>query len=316
MKTENLEIIVRSGEGREAFVTLPEHETARGIVLVVHGMAEHKERYREFAGMLADAGYAAVCYDQAGHGATLPEERRTGLLARKGGSRHVVEDALSIRDWIDHRFPDVPCVLFGHSFGSFVARACMVEDGERFAGFILSGTAPHPGIKGRIGRVLATMAVALRGPTKRSPGLLSMTTGSYNRRIEDPQTDSDWLSSDREEVDAYVGDPACGFVPCTAFFRDLATLLLRVSSYKRLAGRLPDRPVLLLSGAEDPVGKYGRAPAQVKQLLNRAGVGDVRSIVYDGARHELIHERIRDRVFADVSRWLDRQIARAREAVV
>ena len=315
MKTENLEIIVRSGEGREAFCTFPEYGSPRAVVLIVHGMAEHKERYRELAAILAGAGYAAVCYDQAGHGATLPEERRTGLLAEKGGSRRVVQDALSIRDWIGQRLPGVPCLLFGHSFGSLVARACMIDEGERFAGFVLSGTAPHPGLKGRAGRILATIAVALRGPSKRSPRLLSLTIGSNNRRIETPRTDFDWLSSDREEVDAYVADPACGFVPCTAFFRDLATLLLRVSSFKRLTGRLANRPVLLLSGADDPVGKYGRGAAQVKELLNRAGVDDVRSIVYEGARHELIHERIRKKVFTDLQRWLHRQTAREREAV-
>ncbi len=316
MKTENLEIVVRSGEGREAFLTCNDYGSPRAVVLIVHGMTEHKERYREFAADLAEAGYAAVCYDQAGHGATLPEERRTGLLAEKGGSRRVVQDALSIRDWIEQRLPGVPCLLFGHSFGSLVARACMIDEGERFDGYIFSGTAPHPGLKGHAGRVLAMLAVALRGASKRSPRLLSLTIGSYNRRIEAPRTEFDWLSSDRDEVDAYVADPACGFVPCTAFFRDLADLALRVSSLKRLTGRLPNRPVLLLSGAEDPVGRYGRAATQVKELLNRAGAADVRSIVYDGARHELIHERARKKVFTDVRRWLERQVARERASVV
>ena len=295
------------GGEREAFAHVPAEP--RGCVLMLHGMAEHKERYRELAEVLAAARFAAVSYDHAGHGVSLPEERRTGLLARKDGDRDVVETVGAVTDWIEREFAGIPCILLGHSFGSFVARAVMREAGERYAGFVFCGTAAHPGLKGVIGRAIASTSAAIRGPAARSPRLLALTTGGYSRRIHQPRTPFDWLSRDREVVDAYVNDPGSGFTPSAGFFRDLTRLLLRVNSRRYLKPGLPDRPVLLMLGSEDPVGGWGTANQRVKELLEEAGVSNVTSRVYEGARHELFHETNRREVFRDLTNWLSRRVS-------
>lgn len=308
MDSYNFAISVGTDDEREAFVVAPRSQ--RAVILLLHGMAEHKERYRELAGFLARSGFAVVCYDHAGHGASLPEERRTGLLASKRGYEKVVDDVASVRDWIGERFPAVPCVLLGHSFGSFVARECMRRYGERFAAFVFCGTASHPGIAGSTGRVLAELAVRLFGPERRNRVLHALTTGGNNRKVDSPRTDFDWLSRDAEEVDAYIADPACGFVPCNAFFRDLFTLLLRVTNPRYLRPGVPDRPVLLLNGGRDPVAGMGTAGARVKTLLSDLGVTRVESRVYEHSRHELFHEKNRREVFLDLVGWLRRNIPR------
>ncbi|MFW6368305.1 MAG: alpha/beta fold hydrolase [Spirochaetota bacterium] len=308
MDSYNCAIAVGTDDEREAFVLAPRSQ--RAVVLLLHGMAEHKERYRDIASFLARSGFAVVCYDHAGHGVSLPEERRTGLLARDKGYEKVVDDVVSVREWIGREFPDVPCVLVGHSFGSFVARECMRRYGERFAAFVFCGTASHPGIAGSVGRVLAELAVRVFGPERRSRFFLALTTGGNNRTVDSPRTAYDWLSRDTDEVDAYVADPACGFVPCNAFFRDLATLLLRVTNPRYFASGLPDRPVLLLNGGHDPVAGMGTAGARVKTLLTDSGVTNVDTKVYDHARHELFHEINRREVFRDLVAWLRRNIPR------
>ncbi|MFP4643878.1 MAG: alpha/beta fold hydrolase [Spirochaetales bacterium] len=290
------------GGEREALVHIPDEP--RACVLVLHGMAEHKERYRELSEIIAAAGCVAVVYDHAGHGVSLPDERRTGLLATKDGDRDVVETVSAVTDWLQQQFPELPCILLGHSFGSLVARAVMREDGARYAGFVFCGTAATPGLKGVIGRLIASLSATIRGPASRSPRLLALTTAGYNRRIHEPQTEFDWLSRDRDAVNAYINDPASGFTPSAGFFRDLARLVLRVNSRRYLKQGLPDRPVLLLLGGEDPVGGWGAANQRVKQLLEEAGVSHVTSRVYDGARHELFHETNRREVFRDLKNWL------------
>ena len=40
----------------------------KAIFQIVHGMAEHKERYYGFMEYLASQGYIAVIHDQRGHG--------------------------------------------------------------------------------------------------------------------------------------------------------------------------------------------------------------------------------------------------------
>lgn len=307
MKTENRAIPTRGGDEREAFLTLPDYETPKAAVLMLHGMAEHKERYREFAEVLCKNGFAAIAYDHAGHGASLPDERRTGLLGEKAGADAVVADCLDVRSWIEERLGPIPCVLFGHSFGSFVAREVMRTAGDRFTAFVFSGTAAHPGVRGRLGRRIAAIAVVLRGANKRAPRLQKLTTGGNNRHIASPRTSYDWLSRDRSEVDAYVEDPACGFVPCTSFFRDLATLLLRINSPRQLESIVTDRPVLIIAGDDDPVTAWGRGTERVREVLNSAGVKSVDVRRYKSARHELLHETNRREVFRDIIGWLLRK---------
>ena len=51
-------------------VTGPEDLTSvRGVVQLVHGMAEYKERYLPLMEYLADRGIACVIHDHRGHGA-------------------------------------------------------------------------------------------------------------------------------------------------------------------------------------------------------------------------------------------------------
>lgn len=43
-------------------------EKAEGIVQLIHGMAEHKERYLHFMEFLAAHGYICIIHDHRGHG--------------------------------------------------------------------------------------------------------------------------------------------------------------------------------------------------------------------------------------------------------
>ena len=46
--------------------------TAKGVVLVSHGMMEHAGRYADFATALCKAGYLVYANDLRGHGPTAP----------------------------------------------------------------------------------------------------------------------------------------------------------------------------------------------------------------------------------------------------
>ena len=71
-------------------------ETPRGIVQIVHGMCEHKERYFPLMEFLAANGYAAVCHDHIGHGSSAPAgadpARTWGILEPDRGADQLVED--------------------------------------------------------------------------------------------------------------------------------------------------------------------------------------------------------------------------------
>ena len=42
--------------------------TPKGIVQILHGKSEYKERYESFMRFFVENGYVAVCHDHRGHG--------------------------------------------------------------------------------------------------------------------------------------------------------------------------------------------------------------------------------------------------------
>ena len=64
-----------------------------------------------------------------------------------------------------------------------------------------------------------------------------------------------------------------------------------------------DLPILLLSGAEDPVGKFGRGIVEVCDKLHKNGK-DAKYILYKGARHELINDFTYGAVLYDIMQFL------------
>ena len=70
-----------------------------------------------------------------------------------------------------------------------------------------------------------------------------------------------------------------------------------------------DMPILIVSGAEDPVGGYGKGIEQVYESLIAEGVTDVSRKLYPDMRHEILNEIGRDAVYEDILDFLISQIS-------
>lgn len=71
-----------------------------------------------------------------------------------------------------------------------------------------------------------------------------------------------------------------------------------------------DLPILIAVGEDDPLGGPVSADFLAADYRERAGLGRVTTIVYPGARHEILNEPNRDQVIADVVAWIDRTLQR------
>lgn len=95
------------------------HEHPRGIVQIIHGALEYKERYLPVAEFLHAHGYVVVLSDNRGHGQSQLAGEIPGFMP---DYRALVEDQFAITTFIKKRYPNVPVNLLGHSFGSILAR--------------------------------------------------------------------------------------------------------------------------------------------------------------------------------------------------
>lgn len=271
--------------GIEIFYDLyPARGTARGSVQLLHGVGEHAGRYRMLAETLAAAGFHVYADDHRGHGRTgmaqhAGDAERLGRLG-PGGIPAAKEACALLSDLIRYEHPDLPLVLLGHSWGSFLSQMLLDDRPEAYDALVLSGSA------------------------LRWPGTLN--AGDLNADWSGPDaTGAEWLASDPEVGRAFLDDPLTTSTPLLRLFGPVNAARLFGRPRKHL-GR--DVPVLLMVGAEDPVG----GPRSVHKLADayrtRSGLTDVTTLVYPGARHEIFNEVVQQEVRADLLAWLDRRI--------
>lgn len=295
----------RDGEHKiHAVKWVPEVEKPVCVVQIVHGMAEHIDRYDEFAAYLANKGILVVGDDHLGHGKSVSPGEPYGYFCKEDAPTVLVRDEHRLKKMIQEQYTGVPYIILGHSMGSFITRNYLLRYGSGINGVIIMGTGlpPKPAAVGAL--VLATVQRVFCGAGHVSKLIDRAAFGSYNKRIKSPKTDFDWLSANEENVQRYLEDSLCGFVFTVNGFQTLFKLIRNLYDREKLNSMPKNLPVFFVSGAEDPVGDYGKGVERVYQSYKDIGMQNVQMKLYPGDRHEILNETDREDIFADIYRWL------------
>ncbi|MDE3735292.1 alpha/beta hydrolase [Pseudomonas resinovorans] len=282
----------------------------RAVVMLSHGMAEHSGRYARLGEALVAAGFELYALDQRGHGRTA-EHGVLGQYAADDGWSKVINDLASLNHHIRQQHPQTPILLLGHSMGSYIGQAYLMQHSCSLQGAILSGSNYQPVALYRVARLVARFERWRQGKEGRSPLIEFLSFGSFNKAFKPNRTAFDWLSRDPQEVDKYVNDPLCGFRCTNQLWLDLLGGLQNITPPKHLAQIDPDLPLLVIGGERDPVSE-GRRLQDLAAALRRAGLRNVQLNIYPGARHELLNESNRDEVTRDLIDWLEQTLAHSR----
>lgn len=253
---------------------------ARAVVQVLHGVGEHAGRYTALIGALNAAGYTVYADDHRGHGRTGMKQHgdasRLGRLG-VGGMRAAVAAVYQLTEIVRAAHPDLPLIILGHSWGSFLTQMLVNEHPDAYDAFVLSGS-------------------ALRWPG-------SLNSGELNAPWKSKDANgAEWLASDQAVGEAFLADPLTTSEPLAKLFglREAARIF---GLPKKDLGR--DLPALLMVGRDDTVG----GPRSVHRLAaayrERSKLTDVTTLVYPGARHEIFNEPNKAEVYADLIAWLD-----------
>lgn len=279
----------------------------RGVVQLVHGVAEHIGRYDAFAQFLNEHGFAAAGDDHLGHGLTAKDESELGWFAENDGWELLVRDEKQLRDRMRERFPDVPLILLGHSMGSFIARTYIGYYPEDFDLCILSGTGHTPGAVCRFGRMAARREIRRHGGKYHSETLQKMAFGNYLRGIDDPIGPNDWICRDEAVIRAYEDDPLCGFTGTAELMYEMMLGLEKIGNNSHIMKMNRDMPVLFISGDADPVGDWGKGVRTVFDRFKSIGMKDVVIKLYPDARHEVLNELNKEEVWNDILTWVEKK---------
>lgn len=253
-----------------------------GIFMMIHGVAEHIDRYDELAQTMVGEGYICCGADNLGHGKS-GEIGYTPAYADK----YFVEDAKKLYDTVKSEYPSLPIILFGHSLGSCIARIMIQQYDLDLKALILCGTGHLPGI--------ARLAV---------PVFKKQQTSRETVKNSIPLS---WLSYDKSNREDYAQDPLVAHTT-TKGFQASANLTVAEACKPGWANRLPDNtPVLVISGVNDPFGIHCKGPKRVGKDLRRSGVKNVTVTLYKNAKHEILNEgNVKKEVLKDIAGWIKR----------
>jgi alpha-beta hydrolase superfamily lysophospholipase len=156
--------------------------------------------------------------------------------------------------------------------------------------------------------VLLKAVTVMHGPRYVSGFVNYLAFGSYLKRIPDPTTKSDWLTTDRERVQEFMQDPLCGFSLTLNGFKGMAELISGLYDRDKIVSIDKDFPMHFIFGEEDPVGDYGVSAYKSCRMYSDTGMKRISNRAYPGKRHELLHEDIREEVMDHVFTWLKENV--------
>ncbi|MEE3404110.1 MAG: alpha/beta fold hydrolase [Acutalibacteraceae bacterium] len=280
---------------------IPEGEP-KGILHVVHGMTEHIGRYDSFLKEMAESGYVVVAYDNLGHGLTAKDDDELGYIAKKKGWKKLTDDVYVVSVIVKGEYPGLPYYLMGHSMGSFIVRNAVSRYPDLADKLIVMGTGgPMAATKAAIH--IISRNKLFHGERHVSPFIENLAFGQYNKGFGDG-SNGDWLSKDPEVRRVYDADKFCNYHFTSSAMLDLVKLndiVNRKEWFKRMGKS--ELPILLVSGADDPVGQHSKGVKKVYQLLKKRGA-NVTMKLYENNRHEILNDTARDEVIADIKRFL------------
>jgi alpha-beta hydrolase superfamily lysophospholipase len=269
---------------------LPDAMPVRGCVIIVHGLGEHGQRYRDVAAHLAEQGWASFAADLIGHG------HSPGRRGHIPSYHKLMQDIHAMRRTASECLGNLghaaatPQVVLGHSMGGNLAvnyalrRHEFDQSLEDCAGLILSAPMLLPTNAPSRHQIFAAWLTGFLIPwfTVRAP------------------VDTSKLTRNPDTVSKLRDDPLMhGRISVY-----LATQLLAQGRYALDNAGQIDLPTMVMHGEEDPITSYRAS----ESFALRAG-DHVHFASFPDMLHEIFHETEATIVFETLTRWLDDLVA-------
>lgn len=177
----------------------------KGIIQLIHGYGEHSRRYLHMIGKFQQAGYVVYADDHLGHGKTGYDGGTLGD-PHSGGYMTYIKDEKQLHDIATEDYPELPYFVFGHSWGSMLARAYAAHYGEDIKGLMLCGLCSQwQGCEDAYSNEEFKAAYEA-DPYQPAGEWFAKVFSGMTDRIENPNGPSDWIANDPNVVADHAGD--------------------------------------------------------------------------------------------------------------
>lgn len=250
-------------------------ENIRGVLLLTHGLAEHSECYHTLARALSDDGWLVYAWDMRGHGRS---EGKRGYVA---DISNLIDDLECFYRLISAKHRDQNLVLFGHSLGGLVTLRFLESKQVNYAAVALSSpcvglSIPVPKFKEKLAHVANRWLPTL--------------TMHNEIKYED-------LTRDEEQIRSYHADALRHDKISPGLFLGMVDNFPLVFEH---AAELK-QPVLMQLAGQDRLVSTQAARELFEKLPNKKN----QLIVYPESYHEIFNDLDRDKVTADLKKFLN-----------
>lgn len=306
-ETSNYLQKIVDGKPHEIYYTFYEPETAtiKATILILHGMQEHSGRYINFARYLAHEGFAVLTFDHLGHGKTARNKEEMGFFALNNPEKQMIANAKNMASVLEKKYPEAPHFIIGHSMGSFITRCLLRKQSSRFAGTVIIGTGGQNQLIRPVKGLLSFLSSI--SPYTRSELITDLFGKVSNSHFKNEEYDhgTNWLSVNKENRKAFMQDELSGIPFTNNGFYTLFSLMEIATSRDWAKSISREFPFMFVSGADDPVGDFGKGVQSTVDNLRTDGFKNVQLNLYTGMRHEILNEDIKEQVYDDILTWLN-----------
>lgn len=265
---------IKSSDGLNLVLKLNAVENPQILVLLVHGMGEHKGRYQHVIEFFNQHRIAVLSIDLRGHGESEGQRGHTPSF------HHLMQDLNLFIEFANQLFPSIKKVLYAHSMGGNLALnyLCLFPNNIFSAAIV---TSPY-------------IRLAF-DPPKWKIILGNIAAKIYPKLSQKTGLDENAISRNKDVIHKYMNDSLVHDRITASFFKHVhqagETLLLNSKQIQT--------PLLLMHGTGDRITSYKASIA-----LNEALINDHTLKLWPNFYHELHNEPEQQEVFDYVIQWL------------
>lgn len=254
--------------------------TPKAVICMIHGFADHMNRFAHVADYLTAKGYVYTGFDLRGHG------KSEGKRGHTPDYDTLMKDIFTFVTMIKEKYKGRPLFLYGHSMGgNLVLNYVLRYHPDYFKGIIVTSpwlqlSFEPSAIKVGIGRLIGKVFPAF---------------------TEKSEVDAQGLSHDPEVGKAYKADPLVHNDITISMF----TGITNAGEAALIAAHRFHLPLLLMHGTNDPITSHRATKKFAVQVKNTL----IKFVEWKDMKHELHNEICKQEIFETISTWVEEQLA-------
>ncbi len=250
----------------------------RAVVILVHGLGEHIQRYNHWAELFVREGIGFTGVDLPGHG-------------RSDGTRGRIKSYELLYEMLDilirecrKTFPGIPVFLYGHSMGGTIVTGYLLKKSVRIKGSIV--TSPWLKLSFEPPRIKKIVAAIVKNIM---PGLIQPSGLEISHLSHDPVIAAE-----------YRDDPLVHEKISVKLYYD--TMVAASYALSNASGL--SVPLLLMHGTDDMIC----SPEGSREFASKTALAELK--IWEGGYHELHNEPFKNEVFEYLMNWINIRLAK------